>query len=137
MADVADGTTWTSVQAETFLKACVLCRKGSKIELGLIRKPEGLVLVREELMNFTRALEKLLRPSDARQEHGMSPLTETVIVGVPEQAPDVYHYQNPDRAGHHEDEYMSMVWSGGMPDGALEDKKNQGIWAHMDPTEPG
>ena len=40
-------------------------------------------------------------------------------------------------AGHPEDQYMSVVWSGGLPDGAAEDKKNQGIWAHTDATEPG
>lgn len=39
--------------------------------------------------------------------------------------------------GHPEDQYMSVVWSGGLPDGAAEDKKNRGIWAHTDATEPG
>lgn len=77
MADLSEGTTWSSVQAETYLKTCVLCRKGGKIELGLVRKPEGLVLVRAELIHFTRAMEKLLRPSDARQDHVMS---QTVIL---------------------------------------------------------
>lgn len=99
MTDVAENTAWTPVQAETFLKSCVLCRKASKVEIGLVRKPEGLQVARPELANFARALEKLVRPKDARQERVMScGVQRKPCDSHSARAGTVYHHQDPDGA---------------------------------------